>query len=69
MQFGTEGIPRLRVGIGTAPAQGASDYVLTPFFEEEKPVVEETISRAGAAVKCAIDNGVLSAMNTFNQAI
>ena len=68
-QFGTEAIPRLRVGIGTAPEEGARDYVLTPFFDEEKPLVDETVSRAGEAIKCAIDNGVLSAMNTFNKAI
>jgi PTH1 family peptidyl-tRNA hydrolase len=67
-QFGTEEIPRLRIGIGTAPNEGAVDYVLGRFFEEEKPLVEETIGRAVEAVNCAIDKGVVSAMNTFNQA-
>jgi len=67
VQFGTEEIPRLRIGIGSAPAQGASDYVLSNFFEEEKGLVRSTIIRAADAVKCAIDNGVVSAMNTFNK--
>jgi len=67
VQFGTEEIPRLRVGIGPAPAEGSSDYVLSNFFEEEKPVVRSTIERAAVAVKCAIDKGVVSAMNTFNK--
>jgi PTH1 family peptidyl-tRNA hydrolase len=67
VQFGTEEIPRLRIGIGNAPAEGASDYVLSNFFEEEKPLVGSTITRAAEAVKCAIDNGVVSAMNTFNK--
>ncbi len=67
VQFGTEEIPRLRVGIGAAPARGAVDYVLGRFFEEERPLVEKTISRAADAVKCAIDNGLLSAMNQFNK--
>ena len=67
VQFGTEEIPRLRVGIGAAPAQGAVDYVLGRFFEEERPLVEKTIFRAADAVKCAIDNGLLSAMNLFNK--
>jgi PTH1 family peptidyl-tRNA hydrolase len=67
VQFGTEEIPRLRIGIGNAPAEGASDYVLSNFFEEEKPLVGSTITRAADAVKCAIDNGVVSAMNTFNK--
>jgi len=67
VQFGTEEIPRLRIGIGAAPVEGATDYVLGRFFEEERPVVERTIVRAADAVKCAIDNGLLSAMNQFNK--
>jgi PTH1 family peptidyl-tRNA hydrolase len=67
MHFGTEAIPRLRIGIGAAPGEGAVDYVLGRFFEEERPVVEKTITRAAEAVKCAIDKGVLSAMNLFNK--
>lgn len=67
MHLGTEAIPRLRIGIGAAPSEGAVDYVLGRFFEEEIPVVEKTIERAADAVKCAIDKGVLSAMNLFNK--
>jgi PTH1 family peptidyl-tRNA hydrolase len=67
VHFGTEAIPRLRIGIGAAPSEGAVDYVLGRFFEEERPVVEKTIARAADAVKCAIDKGVLSAMNLFNK--
>ena len=67
MQFATEAIPRLRIGIGEAPAAGSVDYVLSRFFEEEKPIVRSTIDRAAAAVKCAIDNDLISAMNIFNK--
>jgi PTH1 family peptidyl-tRNA hydrolase len=67
MQFGTEEIPRLRIGIGEAPAAGSVDYVLSRFFEEEKPIVRSTIDRAVEAVKCAIDNDLISAMNIFNR--
>ena len=67
VQFGTEEIPRLRIGIGAAPSAGSVDYVLSRFFEEEKPLVRSTIDRAAEAVKCAIDNGLVSAMNTFNK--
>ena len=66
-QFGTEEIPRLRIGIGEAPREGSVDYVLSRFFDEEKPLVRSAISRAVEAVKCAIDNGLVSAMNTFNK--
>lgn len=67
VQFGTEDIPRLRIGIGAAPAEGSIDHVLSNFFEEEKPLVRSTIDRAAVAVKCAVDKGVVSAMNTFNK--
>jgi len=67
VQFGTEDIPRLRVGIGQAPPAGSVDYVLSRFFEEEKPVVRSAIDRAVEALKCAIDNNVISAMNIFNK--
>ena len=67
VQFGTEDIPRLRIGIGPAPREGSSDYVLGRFFDEEKPTVRSTIDRSVEALKCAIDNGLVSAMNTFNK--
>jgi PTH1 family peptidyl-tRNA hydrolase len=67
VQFGTEDIPRLRIGIGAAPREGSVDYVLSRFFDEEKPIVRSTIDRAVDALKCAIDNGLVSAMNTFNK--
>jgi PTH1 family peptidyl-tRNA hydrolase len=66
MQFGTEEIPRLRIGIGEAPREGSVDYVLNRFFDEEKPLVRSTINRTVEALKCAIDKGLVSAMNTFN---
>lgn len=66
--FGTEEVPRLRIGIGTAPREGSVDYVLSRFFDEEKALVASTIDRAAEAVKWAIDKGLVSAMNNFNQA-
>lgn len=65
--FDTDEIPRLRFGIGEAPAEGSSEYVLGRFFDEEKPLLYETIVRAGEAVKCAIDKGLFAAMNAFNK--
>jgi peptidyl-tRNA hydrolase len=41
--------------------------VLSSFFEEEKPLVRSTVDRAADAVKYAIDNGLVSAMNIFNK--
>jgi PTH1 family peptidyl-tRNA hydrolase len=67
VQFGTAEIPRVRIGIGAAPSEGSVDYVLSRFFEEEKPLVTSTIDRAVDALKCAIDKGLVSAMNSFNK--
>jgi PTH1 family peptidyl-tRNA hydrolase len=60
-------VPRLGVGIGSAPVEGATDYVLGRFFEEEQPLLDATIRRAADAVKWAIDKGLIAAMNLFNQ--
>ncbi len=68
LQFGTEKIPRLRVGIGAAPRDGGVDYVLGRFSDEEKPLVAAVIESAAEALKWAIDNGLVSAMNKFNKA-
>ena len=65
-QFGTEDIPRLRIGIGAAPREDSIDYVLSRFFDEEKRIVRSTIDHAVEALKCAIDKGLVSAMNRFN---
>jgi len=67
MHAGTDQVPRLRIGIGASPHPDAVDYVLGRFFDEEKPIVEKAVDRAAAAVKCAIDKGLLFAMNTFNK--
>jgi PTH1 family peptidyl-tRNA hydrolase len=66
VQFGTDEIARLRIGISAAPSEGSVDYVLGQFFEEEQTLVRSTIDRAVEAVKRAIDKGVVSAMNHFN---
>jgi PTH1 family peptidyl-tRNA hydrolase len=67
MHLGTEDVPRLRLGIGAAPERGSVDYVLSRFFEEERSTVMAMVERAADAIKCAIDNGIVSAMNRFNK--
>jgi PTH1 family peptidyl-tRNA hydrolase len=68
MHFGSDAVPRLRIGIGSPPAEGSTDYVLGRFFEEERPQVQQAVSRAVEAINCIIDKGLLSAMNLFNKA-
>lgn len=67
MQFGSEKIPRLRIGIGAPPEAGSVDYVLGRFFPEERTLVTSVIEQSVNAIKCAVDNGVVAAMNTFNK--
>ncbi len=67
MHAGNDKVPRLRIGIGASPHAAATDYVLGRFFDEELPIVAKAVARAVDAVKCAIDKGVESAMNTFNK--
>ena len=49
VQFGTEEIPRLRIGIGAAPREGSVDYVLSRFFDEEKPIARVKRRSRGAS--------------------
>src|SRR5437764_8550528 len=53
MQFGTEEIPRLRIGIGAAPHDGGVDYVLGRLFAEERLVVKSGVERGDERIECA----------------
>jgi PTH1 family peptidyl-tRNA hydrolase len=67
-RFGTQNVPRLRIGIGAAPgsAGGMVSHVLGRFTAEEMPVVEEALDRALAAIDFAQNHGLEAAMNQFN---
>lgn len=64
--FGSNEIPRLRIGIG-APGSVLRSHVLGKFEACELDAVRETISRAADACQCAIRDGLAAAMNLFNQ--
>ena len=65
--FGTQAIPRLRVGIGAAPGvDQAVGHVLGRFASEEREPLEQTLDRALAAIDCAQANGFAAAMNAYN---
>jgi PTH1 family peptidyl-tRNA hydrolase len=66
--LGSEAFPRLRVGIGRPLGQmDPADYVLRPFQEQEKPVLAQVVERAVAAVECWLTEGLVVAMDEFNQ--
>jgi PTH1 family peptidyl-tRNA hydrolase len=66
--LGSQAFPRLRVGIGRPPGQmDPADYVLRPFQEQEKAVLAQVVEWAVAAVECWLAEGLVAAMDEFNQ--
>jgi PTH1 family peptidyl-tRNA hydrolase len=63
--FGTQAVPRLRVGIGSAQ-KDAVDHVLGRFALEEKAELEQSLARALDAIDCTRTQGLATAMNTYN---
>ncbi|MBK6341717.1 MAG: aminoacyl-tRNA hydrolase [Flavobacteriales bacterium] len=66
--IGTEEFPRLRFGIGSDFPKGRqSDYVLSPWNEEERKTIAERIELASKAVLQFGLLGVAGTMNNFNK--
>lgn len=65
--LGSEGFPRIKVGVGDKPkGWDLADYVLGHFGKEELPALEEAKEKAVKAVAEIIQNGMTSAMNKYN---
>jgi PTH1 family peptidyl-tRNA hydrolase len=67
--LGTDGFPRVRVGIGRPPEPGyaTADYVLGHISNDEATVLKEALSLASDAVVCTVREGIERAMNLFNR--
>ncbi|MFC1707431.1 aminoacyl-tRNA hydrolase [Planctomycetota bacterium] len=66
--LGTDRFPRLRIGIGAAPAHmDAADYVLSRFSEAEEAAIETAVDQAADCVQVWLREGVDGAMNQFNR--
>jgi len=66
-ELGAETMGLLRIGIGRPPHPGdVTDYVLSPFPPEQRPVVELVVSAAARAVSVLVDQGYEYAMDHFN---
>jgi PTH1 family peptidyl-tRNA hydrolase len=60
--------PRIRVGIGPLPSVvDATDFVLSLFLDEEKPLLKLGLSKARNALDLILDEKIDSAMNLYNQ--
>jgi PTH1 family peptidyl-tRNA hydrolase len=67
-ELGEECFPRIRVGIGPLPAGiDATDFVLSSFLEEEKPLLKQALDKARNALALILDGNIESAMNLHNQ--
>jgi len=65
--LGTEAIPRLRIGVGPQPpGLDSAAFVLARFQAEEEKALDEALAAAAAAVLTAAQDGLESAMNSYN---
>ncbi len=65
---GSDAVPRLRIGIGQAPAfMDTADYVLQRFADDEVETIRQAVTRAARAVEDWVFNGPTSAMDTYNK--
>ena len=66
--LGKDDFCRLRIGIGRPEAgMNPADYVLTPFYPDQRKLLESIITRARDAALTILCNGVKEGMNRFNQ--
>jgi PTH1 family peptidyl-tRNA hydrolase len=66
--LGTQEVARLRVGIGRPPGrQDPADFVLGKFSKPEREEMDISVAEAADSVELWVREGVVSAMNRFNQ--
>lgn len=69
-QLGTDGFPRLRIGIGRPPGRmDPAAYVLQNFSKDEMKLLSEIIDRSADAALEFVINGINMAMNKYNGSI
>ena len=64
----TIAFPRIRIGIGPLPPDwDAAEFVLSPFEEGEKPLLEKSLKKAQEALELILAGEIEKAMNSYNQ--
>jgi PTH1 family peptidyl-tRNA hydrolase len=65
--FGNTSFPRVKIGIGR-PRHGEDieDYVLSPFYDDQKDIIEKAIPLAARACRMFVLDGLEAAMNQTN---
>lgn len=64
--LGTNGMARLRIGIGRPSGDPPEEYVLQDFSLEESIIMEAAYEKAVACVLCFIREGIEVCMNEYN---
>jgi len=65
--LGGRGFPRIRIGIGRPRYnESTEDFVLSPFYKDQKETIEAMIQTAVNACRLAISDSVEYAMNQIN---
>jgi len=65
--LGTREFARVKVGVGRPRnLESIEDYVLSPFYGDEKKIIEKVIRLAVRACELFVSEGVESAMNHIN---
>ncbi|MBI5292056.1 MAG: aminoacyl-tRNA hydrolase [Chloroflexi bacterium] len=65
--LGTQGFPRLRLGVGRPPGRmDAAAYVLQDFKGFDADVIDATLDKAVQAIETFVKDGIVTAMNRFN---
>ena len=66
-RLGSNGFPRLRMGIGRPPGRmDPADYVLQNFAQADLSLLSEILDRAADAALTFVTEGLNAAMNKFN---
>lgn len=66
--LGGDDYVRVRIGVGSVPRMmNQADWVLSRFMSEESADLNSAITKAADAVECILDQGVVMAMNRFNE--
>lgn len=65
--LGSMQFPRIKIGIGRPRYEkSVENYVLTPFYSDQKDIIERAIHMAANACKLFISEGIESAMTKIN---
>ena len=67
--LGTDGFPRLKIGIGGSQPGDMTGHVLGKFSPDERPLLENTLATALEAVQLARSQGLAAAANRYHTRI